>query len=461
VQEAKRILDLVDALALVIRKCPDVEAALIGGGDQLPEVQERINRHMLNNDIKILGTVPSEEIQKTLADYDVVVLLSDHEGTPCAVMDGMAAGLVPVCLDIPGGVRELVIHEQTGLLVKDRGNDFLQAVERLIADEALRTSLSINARAHIKEHFSLEVTADRWETFSAELIREAGPRSPLKIPKFFSLPPVKSELSREDRRQPPLLNRTVRSIIRFFRGHDSVMHSDFLSPVCIPGKLDTFPIRRSILSSLQKALVRFEGVLLDVGCGQMPYKSLLTAQPSKVVRYIGLDLQNNPIHLNHPDIVWRDGKIPLENDSVDCAISTEVFEHCPDPEAVMKEIFRVLKPGGILFFTVPFLWPLHEVPFDEYRYTPFSLRRHLINSGFVDVELEVFGGWDASLAQMLGLWIRRRPMRRWLRRVMSLMVWPLVYFLFKLDSGSSTEIRESSMITGFSGMARKPGKELP
>jgi len=93
---------------------------------------------------------------------------------------------------------------------------------------------------------------------------------------------------------------------------------------------------------------------------------------------------------------------------IEDSIATEVFEHCPDPEIVMKEIWRVLKLGGILFFTVPFLWNLHETPYDEYRYTPFALKRHLTQSGFTEIEIKAMGGWDAALAQMLGLWVRRR-----------------------------------------------------
>ena len=41
--------------------------------------------------------------------------------------------------------------------------------------------------------------------------------------------------------------------------------------------------------------------------------------------------------------------MPFEDESYDCAFGTEVLEHCPNPEIVMKEVFRVLKPGGVFF----------------------------------------------------------------------------------------------------------------
>ena len=121
----------------------------------------------------------------------------------------------------------------------------------------------------------------------------------------------------------------------------------------------------------------------------------------------------------------------------------------------MQEIHRVLKPGGLLFFTVPFLWPLHEVPFDQYRYTPYALERHLTNSGFRNIKLEAMGGWDASLGQMLGLWVRRRQMNRYVKAFLSYTLMPIVWWLYKKDKRSLTDFQESTMITGISGTARK------
>ena len=116
----------------------------------------------------------------------------------------------------------------------------------------------------------------------------------------------------------------------------------------------------------------------------------------------------------------------------------------------MSEVNRVLTPGSTYFFTVPFLWPLHEIPYDEYRYTPFSIERHLENSGFTNIKKQALGGWDASLAQMLRLWVRRRPIGKWKRKMLSRCIFPIYKHLVKNDVAPS-KFSESVMITGLVG----------
>jgi SAM-dependent methyltransferase len=196
-------------------------------------------------------------------------------------------------------------------------------------------------------------------------------------------------------------------------------------------------------------------VVLDIGCGDMPYKPLVLARPSRVEKYIGLDLRNTSYQ--KPDLEWDGRVMPLRDSSIDSALATELFEHCPDPGLVMHEAVRVLKPTGVLFFTVPFLWPLHCVPHDEYRYTPFALERLLREAGFEQVDLQALGGWDMSLAQMLGLWARRRPTSARRRAVYSALALPLVRVLARSGRYRARySFDEGSMITGLSGLATKP-----
>lgn len=235
------------------------------------------------------------------------------------------------------------------------------------------------------------------------------------------------------------------------------MSDNFLSPSRSPRNIDLGLIRRSILTALLSQREKLEGRLLDVGCGQMPYKKiLLESGGGRVTEYIGLDLANNPIHQNQPDILWDEGKIPLASNSVDSALLTEVLEHVPNPTELLTEILRVMKPGAVLFLTVPYLWPLHEVPYDNYRYTPFALTRHLQEAGFSNVELHATGGWDASLAQMLGLWVKRGPLGRIQRRLLAVFIFPLYLWLLHRDRKRPVvEFKEGTMLTGLWGTAVK------
>ena len=220
--------------------------------------------------------------------------------------------------------------------------------------------------------------------------------------------------------------------------------------------LDRFTIRNSIFNAIKDSTHLFKNKFLDIGCGKMPYKNYIL-ENCPIKNYIGLDIETaiNYDESIKPDFYWDGIKMPFDSNSFDCALATEVLEHCPDPETVLKETYRILKKEGIFFFTVPFLWNLHEVPHDEYRYTPFSIKRHLKNAGFEDIEIKATGGWHASMAQMLGLWVRRSPMAANKRKILSYISKPIIRYLIKLDQPDKIEFKEGQMITGLTGTAKK------
>lgn len=220
--------------------------------------------------------------------------------------------------------------------------------------------------------------------------------------------------------------------------------------------LDRFYIRTAILSSLNKALPNFKGKLLDAGCGKMPYRNHILSN-SEVTEYVGLDIESALEYDTtvKPDFFWDGVKMPFQDNSFETVMATEVLEHVPSVELYLKEVIRVLKPNGTFFFTIPFLWPLHEVPHDEYRYTPFSIEKHLKNVGFKDITLKATGGWHASMAQMLGLWVKRSYIPKTKRNILVALLKPIIKYLIKIDDADHVTFKEGQMITGLYGMIKK------
>lgn len=232
--------------------------------------------------------------------------------------------------------------------------------------------------------------------------------------------------------------------------------NDFINVKLSKKNIDRFHIRSSIFKAIKNNLNNFKGSLLDVGCGKMPYKEYILKN-STVNEYVGLDIENALLYDSNmkPDYTWDGLNMPFQNDSFETCIATEVLEHCPKPDLFLKECYRVLKSDGIFFFTVPFLWNLHEVPNDEYRYTPFSLERHLTHAGFKEIKIYANGGWHSSMAQMLGLWLKRSPMSTNKRKLLIFILFPFYKYLITIEQNKKIDFKEGQMIPSFYGTAKK------
>jgi SAM-dependent methyltransferase len=234
----------------------------------------------------------------------------------------------------------------------------------------------------------------------------------------------------------------------------SIMN-DFVFPTLKSSNIDTYIIRRSIFDALNTNLYLFQGKLLDVGCGKMPYKNHIL-ENTKVKTYHGIDIDQALEYDENikPDFYWDGNKLPFADDSYDCIIATEVLEHVPNTNLFLEEVYRVLKKEGTFFFTTPFFWNLHEVPHDQYRFTPFSLERHLETNSFKEIEITSSGTWHASMAQMLGLWVKRSPISIRKKRFLSPFVKLAIKILLKNDKPIS-EFSKPLMLTSLSGICRK------
>ncbi len=173
---------------------------------------------------------------------------------------------------------------------------------------------------------------------------------------------------------------------------------------------------RWLRSAGERLAPHAQGVLLDVGVGERPYGKVFAPF---VRRYVGLEYPPMADNLS-PEIwnllerirgiidVWGDGhRLPFLSKSVDTVLSVEVLEHVPDPDGFVAEFARVLKPGGTLMLTVPFMAPLHQLPFDFYRYTPQGLEALLGRHGFRIEALESRGNTASAAGVALTHWIMR------------------------------------------------------
>ncbi|QQG46210.1 MAG: class I SAM-dependent methyltransferase [Candidatus Niyogibacteria bacterium] len=130
-------------------------------------------------------------------------------------------------------------------------------------------------------------------------------------------------------------------------------------------------------------------VILNLGSG------------SAIIRedVINVDIERHP----GVKVVADAAKLPFKNDSVDAIIAESLLEHILDPGAVVKEIHRVLKIGGIVYITTPFIIGFHSSPNDYYRWTDSGLRELLKN--FEEKELGIMVGPTNAMTYILREWL--------------------------------------------------------
>lgn len=218
IERQKRISDVTKSLCKLTMKIPGTEAVLYGSGPSEPDVKQIINESK-GAQVHLGGLVDSNELQEKFLENQVFVLLSDYEGLPIALMESMAAGLVPVCYKMDSGIPELVTDGVNGLIVKDREQSFYHAINRLMTEEKLWVKLSDGARNKIEEGYSIPFMKKEWRHLLLELHKGNPSRNVnLEIPRKFDLPPENPAIRKyEDTRWPGFLRHHKARVMNLFR----------------------------------------------------------------------------------------------------------------------------------------------------------------------------------------------------------------------------------------------------
>ncbi len=180
-----------------------------------------------------------------------------------------------------------------------------------------------------------------------------------------------------------------------------------------------------------------KGRLLDVGCGNQPYRPHFP----NVTRYVGLDYPVTQALQDfeaRPQVFGDARRLPFADETFDAVLCAQVLEHVNQPVEVLQEIGRVLKAGGTGILSAPFIYNVHVGPYDYFRFSPFGLAELLQNAGLRLKTLRYQGGVGTAVVQLLHNWIfsalARLSRRHWAWGLLVALALPLLTLLCAINN---------------------------
>lgn len=158
-----------------------------------------------------------------------------------------------------------------------------------------------------------------------------------------------------------------------------------------------FPLDEAVLQLVREAAESRALPVLDAGAGEARFRSLFQ-QP-----YFACDLGvgDSSWDFSKIDLLAKLEQLPFRDNSFGAVVNTQVLEHVPDPATVVRQLFRVLKPGGMLYLSAPQGWHEHQQPHDFFRFTRYSLEMLLTEAGFRNCAIQPMGGYFHYLGHRL------------------------------------------------------------
>jgi colanic acid/amylovoran biosynthesis glycosyltransferase len=179
-EHQKRASLVVESLIRACQRSEAITATLIGDGYSRGACEQLVLDAGLCDRISFCGRLPFAGVQQILLQSQAILLMSDFEGLPVALLEAMAAGVVPVVRLIPSGIPEVVRQGETGLLVSDDPEQAAAALGSLADDPALWQRCSAASRQLVEERFSSDHCHRQWLALVRQLQATSKPHFPIK-----------------------------------------------------------------------------------------------------------------------------------------------------------------------------------------------------------------------------------------------------------------------------------------
>jgi len=144
--------------------------------------------------------------------------------------------------------------------------------------------------------------------------------------------------------------------------------------------------------------------VLDAGAGDAPYKFLFdhaNYESADFGKAIKIDSQTT--------YVCDLKSLPVDDQRYDFVLFNQVMEHLPQPDLVLLELFRVMKPGAKMLYTAPLFFEEHMQPHDFFRYTQYGVRLLFERAGFFLEKLDWMEGFYSTVGYQLNRMSRYLP----------------------------------------------------
>jgi SAM-dependent methyltransferase len=204
--------------------------------------------------------------------------------------------------------------------------------------------------------------------------------------------------------------------------------------------------RKRVDADLAAATAHFTGRVLDVGGARQRGAFRRPAG----ARWVVADIERG----FRPDVGADVQALPFRDAVFDAIKATELLEHVPDVARALGECRRVLRPGGHLVITAPFLERLHGDPGDYSRYTRSMWERLLAAADLKPVTIDEQGGYFTHLAGLLRFLVLRAPRPlRWA----GYGFFPLLDLMTRLDASPRARRSEfAAFVGGYLIVAERP-----